>query len=80
MDKRSILKEFIQNELITNQTVELAYDDDLLLSGLVNSLGVIRLVTFVQEHFGLEIPPEDVIIDHFITIDALSTYLETHGI
>jgi acyl carrier protein len=53
------------------------YDDDLLLSGLLNSLAIVRLVTFMQEHFGLDIPAEDVVIEHFQSIDAVATYVQT---
>lgn len=77
MDPRSELKTFIETELLSGGG-PLGYGDDLLLSGLVNSLGVMRLVSFTQERFGLEIPAEDVIIDHFQTIDAIARYVEAH--
>lgn len=79
MDQREILKDFIQNELITDGS-QIDYSDDLLLSGLVNSMGVMRLAGFIHEQLGIRIPPEDVVIEHFITIDALAKYLKNHSI
>ncbi|MEL7235818.1 MAG: acyl carrier protein [Chloroflexota bacterium] len=75
MDMREALKKFIETEIAVGTTV--AYDDDLLMTGLVNSLDVIRLVTFTQEQFGVTVPPEDVVIEHFQTIDAIANYLQT---
>jgi acyl carrier protein len=79
MDSRNILKSFIETDLLGGQAAQVGYDDDLLLSGLVNSLGVMRLVAFAQERFGVTIPAEDVIIEHFQTIDALAGYLRARS-
>jgi hypothetical protein len=80
MDPRSVLKTFIETELLSGAGgVPLGYGEDLLLSGLVNSLGVMRLVSFTQERFGVQIPPEDVVIEHFQTIDAIARYLEARS-
>ena len=51
-------------------------DDDLLLSGLIDSLGVMQLVRFLEQTYQINIPPEDITIDHFITIDAISLYIQ----
>jgi acyl carrier protein len=79
MDNRNILKSFIETDLMGGQSAQVGFGDDLLLSGLVNSLGVMRLVAFAQERFGVEIPAEDVIIEHFQTIDAIAGYLSTRS-
>jgi acyl carrier protein len=78
MDARDTLKTFIETELLAGMgATSLGYQDDLLLSGLVNSLGVMRLVTFTQQHFGVEIPMEDVVIENFQSIDAIAAYVQT---
>jgi acyl carrier protein len=79
VDSRTVLKRFIETELLAGAGGSLDYSDDLLLSGLVNSLGVMRLVSFTQEQFGVSIPAEDVIIEHFQTIDAIARYVETRS-
>lgn len=80
MNRREILREFIATKLLDGSHPALGYDDDLLMSGLLDSLKVIRLATFAQEQFGVEIPPQDVVIDHFISIEALNGYLESRGV
>jgi len=65
---------FIIDELLSGKTV--GDQDDLLLSGLVDSIGVMRLVAFIEEEAALQVPAEDVTIEHFVNIAAISRYLE----
>jgi D-alanine--poly(phosphoribitol) ligase subunit 2 len=48
-----------------------------LEEGLIDSLGVMRLVAFLEEEFDVKIPPQDLTIENFITVQAITTYLET---
>lgn len=81
MDKRAAIKNFIEEKLLQGRSdVDLAYDDDLLLSGLINSLGVMRLVDFAQDTFDVDIPASDITIEHFATIDDLATYVESRPV
>jgi acyl carrier protein len=73
---RDRLRRFITNELLFEQSLALNDDDDLLLSGLVDSLGVVRLVTFIETEFHVVVPPEDVVLENFQTLTAMSEYLQ----
>lgn len=76
MDRRDVIKQFIIQELLNSRKdVVLNNDDELLLSGLVDSLGVIRLITFLEAEWKTYIPPEDVTIEHFGTVAAIYDYL-----
>lgn len=66
---------FIAQELAGDPSLQLDADTDLLGTGLVDSLGVMTLVFFLEEEFGVEIPAEDVVIDHFGTPGAIDEYL-----
>lgn len=65
---------FIIDKLLSGMTV--GVQDDLLLSGLVDSMGVMRLVAFIEEETGLKVPVEDIVIEHFVNIEAIVDYLE----
>ncbi|MBK8021004.1 MAG: acyl carrier protein [Chloroflexi bacterium] len=77
MDRHEAMREFIQNRLVFGMNKAIGYDDDLLLSGLLDSLNVIRLLAFIQERFGVDVPPEDVVFENFSTINAIVHYLES---
>lgn len=50
--------------------------EDLLEDSLIDSLGVMRLVAFIKSETGVTVPPEDMTIENFVSINAIATYLE----
>ncbi len=71
------LKQFLADDLLVAANgPDIQDHDDLLLSGLIDSLGVIRLITFIEEAFATHVPPEDVTIEHFGTLQAMANYLD----
>ncbi len=68
------VKKYVITELLSGE--EISDDEDLLLSGLVESIGVMRLVTFLEQQFGIKIPPRDVTVENFASINAICHYLE----
>ena len=74
----AIIIRYIQENLLTGKgEIELTPEDDLLGSGLLESMGVMRLVGFVEETFHIKIPPEDIIIENFIDVKAITNYVES---
>ena len=53
------------------------YDDDasLLDAGIIDSIGVMELVTFVSQTYKIEVPPEDISPDNFDSINRLANYV-----
>lgn len=51
-------------------------DTDLLISGLVDSLGVVRIVHWLEERCGLVVDPADVTLENFQTVAAIVGYVE----
>lgn len=70
------IRDYVVEQLLDGRAVN--NDENLLLSGLVDSLGVMRLVRHIETHFGISVPPEDVTITHFMTIDSISAYVARH--
>ena len=50
-------------------------DTDLLLTGFVDSLGVVMIVDWIERELDTEIDPGDVVLEHFRTIGAMLDYL-----
>lgn len=77
MNTQQLLTQFVTEQLLhDNDGIELSGDDELLISGLIDSLGVIQLVTFIEANFDVEVRPEDVTIENFSTINVVAAYLE----
>ena len=69
------LKSYIENSLLNGRSV--ATDENLLLSGLLDSLGVMSLVAYIEDNFEIAVPFEDVIIENFMTIEAMAQYIRS---
>lgn len=51
-------------------------DEDIFASGLVNSLLALEIVTYLERTFSIEVESEDMDIDNFRTINAISHFVE----
>ena len=55
---------------------ELQDTEDIFALGLVNSLFAMQLVQFVEHEFCMTVADEDLDIDNFNTVDAISRLVE----
>ena len=69
---------FIRDEVAVMDG-EVAADTDLLLSGLVDSLGVIRITQWIEDEMDVEVPPGDVTLENFQTVDRIVSYVATRN-
>ena len=75
---QEIIINYIQVNLLGRKgAIELSPEDDLLGSGLLDSMGVMRLVGFVEETFNIKIPPEDIVIENFMDVNAITNYVKS---
>lgn len=69
--------QYIKKEILNSHSnFELSGADDLLSSGLIDSIGMMKLISYIENQFELTIPPQDMTIENFITVDAITIYLQ----
>lgn len=68
------LIEFIQSAIATADD-PIEAETDLLLTGLVDSLGVILIVDWLEEQLDIDIDPGDVILENFRHVSDMLAYL-----
>lgn len=69
------LVRFIRDEVAAGASVELDAGTDLVMSGLVDSLGVVMIVERLEKRLDIRIDPSDVVIEHFASVSAIVDYL-----
>ena len=74
MTTSDALLHFVSTELL-DQTELIESDDNLLSDGMVDSLGMLRLIAFIEAEFAIKVPPEDFTIENFRTITVICDYL-----
>lgn len=72
------LTAFIQEEIVLDDVV-VTGDFDLLMSGAVDSLGIIRITHWMEETLGVVVDPGDVTLDNFQTVDKMTAYLDARA-
>lgn len=76
MDTRTELLDYVERELLHGRRPGLRADEDLLSAGIIDSLGILQLVAFVEVRFGITVPDEDVIFENFHSVAAIADYLD----
>jgi acyl carrier protein len=70
------IREFIANSIIYSQEgFHYADDASLLQEGVIDSLGVVELVAFVQKQFNMKVEQQEVIPDNFDSVVKLSAFV-----
>ena len=68
--------DYIKNEFHSSTpNLDIEPDDDLLSAGLVDSMGMMRLIQYIEEQFSIKVAPQDMTIENFITVDAMAKYI-----
>jgi acyl carrier protein len=73
--KNSIREYILENFLFTDDNEQLQDNDSFLEEGIVDSTGVLELVMFVEETFGIEVKDEEIVPENFDSVEQLARYV-----
>jgi acyl carrier protein len=76
-DVRQTIRSFILANFLSGEAPETLKDSTLLVtSGILTSLSMLELVTFLEEEFSFTLEPEEIRVGHMDTIDLLVDLVE----
>jgi acyl carrier protein len=76
MDCTEEVKEFIVEEFLPDITVDqLASDYDLLNGGVIDSLGLLKVIAWLEDRFEVVIDDLDIGPEDFRSVDAISRFV-----
>ena len=77
MDIVNTLERFIVDEIVMgDEQTQLDPDASLISSGIVDSLALLRLISFIEERFGVRIEDDEVVPDNFETLNVMRGLVE----
>jgi acyl carrier protein len=77
---KSTVKSFIEESFLPgSSTSEVGDDTSFLDIGLIDSTGILELVDFLEEQFGVEIEDEELVPENLDSITNICRYLESKG-
>lgn len=78
VDTAGVVKEFVARELLEGNDQGLDEQTPLLEAGIIDSMSVLKLVRFVDEHFGIQLPPQELSSGNLETISAIARLIDAH--
>jgi len=77
MDIKGQLKEYLLSEVAVDLGKEdLSDDDDLLELGIIDSMGIVSLISFMEEKFDISIEDEEIVPDNFQSLRSMEKFIE----
>ena len=72
------IRQFIVTELVSNQEYSnLDNEEPLIETGIIDSLGIMKLIVFLTEEFGIDIGDDDRIPENFENIEAIYSFVQS---
>jgi acyl carrier protein len=76
-DIKDKITTFVLDYFVKESGLVLQEDTSFLEEAIIDSLGVLELVAFVEETFGIRIEDEEIIPDNFDSINKLVTFVQS---
>ena len=72
MDVLKDLENFIINELTAGLGItSLMPDEDLLEQGIIDSMRLMKLITFIEETYGISVTDEEIVPENFQRLNSI---------
>ena len=71
------IRNFIIEQFPSARRLKLTDTDALLESGIIDSLGVLDLVSFMEAAFAISVSDEELLPENFQTVERLAAFVES---
>jgi acyl carrier protein len=73
------IKEFIRTEVNPDRDLaEIGDDEPLIESGIIDSLGILKIMSFLDEEFGIDLSDQQITPDNFKNITSICSLVENN--
>jgi acyl carrier protein len=69
------LRDFVVNNFLMGRQETLNDDDSFLEQGIIDSTGILELVSYLEETYGIEISEAELIPENLDSINRIAAYL-----
>ena len=71
------IRDFIKDNFFTDTIDNLTDEESLLENGIIDSTGVLELVTYLEESFEIAVEDDELIPENLDSIINISNYIQT---
>ncbi len=76
MDVIDEIRSFLIEEKLMDSDATLTETDSLLEEGVIDSLGIQTLVSFIESQYGITVDEDDLMPDNFDSLFAIKEYID----
>lgn len=77
MPMQESIEKFIRKDLASGKgEARIDPDHNLIETGVIDSLGIQKLIVFLESNFAIEILDDELLPENFETIDAISSFVD----
>ncbi len=69
------IKKYIAQNMLFSDAFPHDDNASLLQEGIIDSIGIMELVTFISQTYGLEVPPEEILPENFDSVGRIAAYV-----
>jgi acyl carrier protein len=79
MDYKTPLVNYLKEEVLRNRDAKIEENGDLIEGGILDSLGILQIVVFIETTFNIHVADDDVVYENFHSLRTILNYLETNS-
>ena len=76
MEHKQAIREFIIDNFLFGEANGLKDDTSFLEEGIVDSTGILELVTYLEDEFSITVEDEELIPENLDSIDNVANYMQ----
>lgn len=76
MQVREQLRQFVIENFLFGRQNGLKDDDSFLENGIIDSTGVLELIQFVEEAFGIQVQDRDLVPENLDSIEKVTNFVQ----
>jgi methoxymalonate biosynthesis acyl carrier protein len=77
MSMATEVEEFIVGEIALGRGIDgVAHDRDLLADEVIDSLGIVELIAFLERKYGVKVDDDDLAPENFRSVDTIVAFVE----
>lgn len=77
MTTKDRIIDFIKRELVKDDSIkEIGECDPLISTGIIDSLGIVSLVSFIDQELEVNVLDEDIVVENFQDVKSIVTFIE----
>ncbi len=65
-------------EITSDKYATIEYNVNIMEEGIINSLGIISLIDFIEKRFNIEMQDSDFEMSNFISVDAIASLVDKY--